>query len=68
VPTAHGLKEGLTMKIVHATASFGFVSAEYEEDFEFEDDTSTEEIEEGIWEWARSFVEVSWEIEEETEE
>ena len=56
------------MKIVHATASFGFVTAEHKEDFEFEDESSLEEIEHELWEWASSFVDIDFEIEEEIAE
>lgn len=53
------------MKKVHATASFGFVTAEHEEDFEFDDEWTDDEIEKEIWQWAQEFVEVDFEIEEE---
>ena len=56
------------MKIVHATASFGFATAEHKEDFEFEDDATLEEIENELWEWANTFIDIGFEIEEETEE
>lgn len=52
------------MITVHATASFGFCGADYEEDFEFEDDVTEDEISEEIWIWATSFVDVDYEIKE----
>ena len=52
------------MKTVHATASFGFYGAEHEEDFEFEDEATEDDIYVEIWEWATSFVNVGFEIEE----
>lgn len=55
------------MKKVHATASFGFVGADHEEDFEFDDAWTDDEIEKEIWQWAEEFVEVDFEIEEEEE-
>lgn len=56
------------MKKVHATASFGYVTAVHEEDFEFPDDYTDEEIENEIWEWAEQFVDIDYEIEEEESE
>lgn len=55
------------MKKVHATASFGYVGATHEEDFEFEDEYTDDEIEREIWEWAEQYVDVEFEIEEEEE-
>ena len=55
------------MKKVHATASFGYATAVHEEDFEFEDDYTDEEIQNEIWEWAEQFVDIDYEIEEEEE-
>ena len=52
------------MKRVHATMGIGFCGANHEEDFEFDDDASLEEIEDEIWQWANEFVEVDFEIEE----
>lgn len=52
------------MKKVHATMGIGFCGAYHKEDFEFEDDTFLEEIEDEIWQWANEFVEVDFEIEE----
>ena len=53
------------MKRVHATASFGFVNGEHEDDFEFEDDVTETEIIESIYNWATEFIDIDYyEIEE----
>ena len=48
------------MIYVKAEASFGFVRATHEEEFEFPDDYTDEEIESEIWDWAQQFVEIDW--------
>lgn len=55
------------MKRVHAVASFCYANADHKEDFEFDDECTDAEIEEEIWEWAQSFLDVAYEIEEEEE-
>ena len=56
------------MKKITAYAGIGFVNAEYEETFEFEDDVTEKEIEDEIWDWAEaeimSNISVHWEEEE----
>jgi len=52
---------------VKATCGFGFAGAEYEEEFEFDDDYTGEEIDEEIWEWAQQFLDLHVEIVEEEE-
>lgn len=52
------------MRHIKAKASFGFVGAEYNEEFEFPDEYSNEEIEADVYEWAQQFVEVEWADEE----
>ena len=49
------------MKKIHARASFGYCNAYYEDDFEFNDDTTEKEIEDEIWEWAQQFVDIDFE-------
>lgn len=57
------------MKKVKAKALFGFSNNVcHEEEFEFDDDWTEEEIEKEIWEWAESYVEAEWEIIEDDEE
>lgn len=48
------------MKKVRAMASFGFVGATYEEEFEFEDSAPDDEITEVVSDWASQFVESWW--------
>ena len=45
---------------VIATCGFGFCGAEREEEFEFTDGYTEQEIEEDIWEWAEQFLDVNW--------
>ena len=45
---------------VRATASFGFHGCYHEEDFEFPDDISEEDIEDELWDWANQFVALDW--------
>lgn len=49
------------MRKIKARCGIGFVGANYEEEFEFEDDMSDENIEKEIYEWAQQFLEVCWE-------
>ena len=51
------------MRKIKAQCGIGFVGANYEEEFEFEDDMSDEDIEKEIYEWAQQFLEVCWEEE-----
>jgi hypothetical protein len=57
------------MKKVTAKALFGYGNNVcYEEEFEFDDNYTEEEIESTIWDWAEQFLEVDWEITEDDEE
>ena len=57
------------MKKIHAIASFGYHGAYYEDDFEFDDDATREDIEDEVWEWAQQFVDIEFEeIEEDNDE
>lgn len=49
------------MRKIKARCGIGFVGENYEEEFEFEDDMSDENIEKEIYEWAQQFLEVCWE-------
>lgn len=51
------------MRVIKATASFGFIGAEYEKEFEFDDETTDEEIEDEIYQWACEYVDTDWEEE-----
>lgn len=46
---------------VKATCGIGFYGAEHEEEFEFDDDYTEQEIDDEIWEWATQWLSVSWE-------
>jgi len=48
------------MRRIHAEANYGFVGTEIEEDFEFDDNVTDEEIDDEIWNWACEQVGVSW--------
>ena len=56
------------MRKIIARCGIGFCGAEYEEEFEFNDDWTDNEIEETIYEWAEQFLEVDWKEKEEEEE
>ena len=59
------------MKKIHATMETGFYNAIYEEDFEFEDNVTEDEIETAIIEWGldiKSEMTPEWEEVEEEEE
>ena len=49
------------MRKIKARCGIGFVGENYEDEFEFEDDMSDENIEKEIYEWAQQFLEVCWE-------
>lgn len=51
----------IDMKRIRAHCGIGFVGATHEEEFEFPDDASSEEITEVVSEWADQFVESWWE-------
>ena len=53
---------------VKATCGIGFAGAEHEEEFEFDDGYTEDEMVEEVWEWAQQFLDVNWEIVEEEEE
>ena len=53
---------------VKATCGIGYSGAEHEEEFEFDDGYTEDEIVEEVWEWAQQFLDVNWEIVEEEEE
>jgi len=53
---------------VKATCGIGFCGSEHEEDFEFDDSWTAQEIEDEIWNWAEQFLDVNWEITKEGEE
>ena len=48
------------MKKVRAFVGVGLVGCIREEEFEFEDDTTDEEIEEEIKEWIWTYVDYGW--------
>lgn len=48
------------MRKVHVEAQYGFHNCSYEEEFEFPDEYTDEEIEDELWEWAAQFVEIEW--------
>ena len=57
------------MKKVTAKALFGFTdNICHEEEFEFDDDWTEEEIENEIWDWAQQYLEIDWEMIEDDEE
>lgn len=56
------------MRRIKATYGIGYVGAEHEEIFEFDDDVTEEEIENEIWDWATSNLDVNWEDESEENE
>ena len=49
------------MKRIKAHCGIGFAGAVYEEEFEFEDEATEEEISDEINEWAEQFLETWWE-------
>lgn len=51
------------MRKIKVQFGIGFAGANYEEEFEFEDDMSDENIEKEICEWAQQFLEIWWEEE-----
>ena len=51
----------MDMKRIRAYCGIGFIGATHEEEFEFPDDASSEEITEAVDEWAKQFVEAWWE-------
>lgn len=48
------------MKRIKAYCGIGFIGAAHEEEFEFPDDASSEEITEAVDEWAKQFLESWW--------
>ncbi len=52
------------MKKITAHCGIGFCGAEHEEEFEFEDTATEEEIEEELYDWANQFLDVWWNVEE----
>ena len=55
------------MKKIIAHCGIGYCGAEHEEEFEFDDNYTDEEIEEEIYDWATQFLDVWWDVEEESE-
>lgn len=57
--------EGMDFKggemIVNAHLGIGYPSADRDEDLEFDDDASDEEIEAAVQEWAQDRIDISWE-------
>lgn len=53
------------MKKIKAHCGIGFVGTVHEEEFEFEDEATEDEIADEINEWAKQFLEVWWEESEE---
>lgn len=51
------------MKKIKAHCGIGFYEAEYEKDFEFDDDATEDEIGEVINNWANQYLEVWWDYE-----
>ncbi len=49
------------MKKIKAHCGIGFAGAEYEEEFEFEDEATEDEIADEISVWAKQFLEFWWE-------
>jgi hypothetical protein len=47
--------------IVNAHLGIGYPSADRDEDLEFDDDASDEEIEAAVQEWAQDRIDISWE-------
>lgn len=59
------------MRKIHATLETGFCGAFYEDDFEFDDDATEEEIDTAIIEWEldiKSEMSANWEEIEEEED
>jgi len=54
------VRKVLSMKKVRAFVGVGLVGCTREEEFEFEDDTTDEEIEEEIKEWIWTYVDYGW--------
>lgn len=50
-------------RIINAKASFGYVGAVREDQFEVPDSYTEEDINEFVWEWAQQFVNTEWEEE-----
>lgn len=48
------------MRKVHVEAQYGFHNCFHEEEFEFPDEYTDEEIEDELWEWAAQYVEIAW--------
>lgn len=48
------------MKRILAKVNFGFAGTNREQEFEFTNDCTNEEIDEAIWDWATSFVDATW--------
>lgn len=55
------------MRKIKAHCGIGYAGAEYKEEFEFDDDTTDDEIENEIYNWAEQFLETWWEEVEENE-
>ena len=51
------------VKKIKAHCGIGFYEAEYEKDFEFDDDATEDEIGEVINNWANQYLEVWWDYE-----
>ena len=48
------------MRKIKAHCGIGYVGAEHEEEFEFEDDATEDEISEAVKEWAEQYLEIWW--------
>ena len=56
------------MKKIIAHCGLGFCGAEHEDELEFEDDVTEEEINKEVWMWAGQFLDVWWEESEEEDD
>lgn len=45
---------------VNVSLGIGFVGAKHEDVLEFEDDTSVEEIDEAVKDWAWNYIDLNW--------
>lgn len=48
--------------------SIGYIGCEHEETFYFDDNTTEEQMEQELWEWAEQFLETWFEDDEDDEE
>ena len=48
------------MRKIKAHCGIGYAGAEHEEEFEFEDDATEDEILEGVKDWAEQYLEFWW--------